>query len=311
MPKPSKSIASKVGGNELLERLPEVRGLLVENAELGSMTYFRTGGEAEVLFVPEDIDDLATMIAGKPQGVPVTVIGMGANMLVRDGGVMGIVIHLGENFNGITVSENEITCGAGVNTLKIAQVAQKAGLSGLEFLAGMPGSVGGIIRMNAGAFGKEIKDILVGVEVIDASGRPLCLKPDEMDFKYREALIPENWIFSKAVFKVEKDDPEVIAARMKVMKAKRKDTQPIGEKTAGCAFKNPPGLHAWELIDKSGCRGLCQGDAVMSEKHCNFIVNKGKATAEDIETLGETVRRTVMNKTGINLEWEIRRIGFN
>lgn len=310
--KPNKSTKrTKVGGNGLLNQLPKVRGQIQECANIGKMTCFKTGGEAEVLFVPKDIDDLSSLIAGKPPGVRVTVLGMGANMLVREGGVMGIVVHLGKDFSEITISDNEIRCGAGANTMRVAKAAQEAGFSGLEFLAGIPGSIGGIIRMNAGAFGWEIKDVLQGVEVIDTFGNNLCLKPDEMEFKYREALIPENWILTSAVFNVEKGDPQEIADRMAEMKKVRKQTQPIGEKTAGCAFKNPPGLKAWELIEKSGCRGMSHGDAVMSEKHCNFIVNKGHASADDIEALGEEVRSIVMQKTGINLEWEIRRIGFN
>ncbi|HEV2263302.1 MAG TPA: UDP-N-acetylmuramate dehydrogenase [Stellaceae bacterium] len=293
----------------LIERLPRVRGRLTENAPLAQLTWFRVGGAAEVMFRPADLDDLAAFLAGKPKGVPITVIGVASNLLIRDGGVPGVVIRLGRGFVDVVTTEDEITAGAGALDLNVALAACTAGIADLEFLSGIPGTVGGGLRMNAGAYGREFKDALREVTALDGDGHRHDLEPGEMDLSYRHCGVPADWIFVTARLKGRRDDPSAIGARMAAIQAQREATQPIRARTGGSTFANPPGHKAWELIDRAGCRGLTRGGAAVSDKHTNFLINTGHATAADLEALGEEVRRRVRDKTGIGLEWEIKRIG--
>lgn len=296
----------------LIERMPAVRGRLIANAPLGPMTWFRVGGPAEVLFRPADRDDLAAFLAARPEDVPVTVIGVGSNLLVRDGGVPGVVIRLGRGFADISVVPGEtprLVAGAGALDLTMALTARDAGIAGLAFLSGIPGTLGGALRMNAGAYGTEMKDVLDSADTLDARGVLHRLQVGELGFTYRHCAVPEDWIFVSAALRGAAGDPAAIAAEMTAIQAQREATQPIRTRTGGSTFANPPGAKAWELIDRAGCRGLRRGGAMVSEKHCNFLVNLGDATAADIEWLGEEVRRRVEQASGIRLDWEIRRIG--
>lgn len=294
----------------LIERLPRVRGRLTENAPLAQLTWFRVGGTAEVMYRPADLDDLAAFLAGKPKNVPVTVMGVASNLLIRDGGVPGVVIRLGRGFVDIVAREDEITAGAGALDLNVALAACAAGIADLEFLSGIPGTVGGGLRMNAGAYGREFKDALREATALDGDGHRHDLEPGEMDLSYRHCGVPADWIFVAARFKGRRDDSSAIGARMATIQAQREATQPIRARTGGSTFANPPGHKAWELIDRAGCRGLTRGGAAVSDKHTNFLINTGNATAADLEALGEEVRRRVRDTTGIGLEWEIKRIGM-
>jgi UDP-N-acetylmuramate dehydrogenase len=293
----------------LIARLPRVRGRLTENAPLAQFTWFRVGGPAEVMFRPADLDDLAEFLAAKPKDVPVTVMGVASNLLIRDGGVPGVVIRLGSGFVDIAATGDEIAAGAGALDLNVALVACEAGIADLEFLSGIPGTVGGGLRMNAGAYGREFKDVLHEATALDGEGRRHDLEPGEMNLSYRHCGVPADWIFVAARFKGRSDDSSAIGARMAEIQAQREATQPIRARTGGSTFANPPGHKAWELIDRAGCRGLTRGGATVSEKHTNFLINTGAATAADVEGLGEEVRRRVREQTGIVLEWEIQRIG--
>jgi len=294
----------------LIERLPAVRGRYTEDADLAKTTWFRCGGPAEVLFRPADADDLVEFLATRPADVPVTVIGVGSNLLIRDGGVPGVVIRLARGFTEVTLEEGDrLRAGAGALDLNVALTAQQAGLTDLEFFSGIPGTVGGALRMNAGAYGGEIKDVLVEAEAVDPFGKRHRLDAAAMGFSYRRSEVPAGWIFLSALLQGRKGDPASIAQRMADIRKSREETQPTRARTGGSTFKNPEGHKAWQLIDKAGCRGLRIGDAMVSEKHCNFLINTGAATATDIETLGEEVRRRVFETSGIRLDWEIRRIG--
>jgi len=296
--------------SRLLDRLPKVRGRLSADAVLANTTWFRVGGPAEVLFRPADLDDLADFLAARPADVPVTVIGVGSNLLVRDGGVPGVVIRLGRGFAGISAQNNAIVAGAGALDLNVAHVAGEAGLSGLEFLCGVPGTIGGALRMNAGAYGGEIKDSVVWAKLVDLHGRRYCLTADRLGLSYRHCAVPEGWIFTEAKLKGRPGgDRQAILARMGEIQAARADSQPVRARTGGSTFANPSGHKAWELIERAGCRGLKRGGATVSDKHCNFLINTGAATAADIEGLGEEVRRRVFETSGVTLEWEIRRVG--
>ena len=294
----------------LIERLPAVRGRYTGDADLAKTTWFRCGGPAEVLFRPADADDLVEFLATRPADVPVTVIGVGSNLLIRDGGVPGVVIRLARGFTEVTLEEGDrLRAGAGALDLNVALTAQQAGLTDLEFFSGIPGTVGGALRMNAGAYGGEIKDVLVEAEAVDPFGKRHRLDAAAMGFSYRRSGVPAGWIFLSALLQGRKGDPASIAQRMADIRKSREETQPTRARTGGSTFKNPEGHKAWQLIDKAGCRGLRIGDAMVSDKHCNFLINTGAATAADIETLGEEVRRRVFESSGIRLEWEIRRIG--
>ncbi len=293
----------------LLQRLPPVRGRLSAGADLSKLTWFRVGGPAEVLFKPADKDDLAEFLRRKPADVPVTIMGVASNLLVRDGGIDGVTIKLGAGFAGITAAGTEVHCGAADLDMNVATAAQKAGIAGLEFLSGIPGTIGGALRMNAGAYGTETKDVLVWAEAIDPQGTLHRLTPDDLGYAYRHSNLPADWVFVGACLRGTPGEPEEIARRMAEIKQQRGETQPIHSRTGGSTFKNPAGRKAWQLIDGAGCRGLRRGGAMVSEQHCNFLINEGGASAADLEGLAETVRQTVLAKSGIDLEWEIKRIG--
>jgi UDP-N-acetylmuramate dehydrogenase len=308
-------MAAALRAQRLVDRLPAVRGRLSENAPLAGITWFRVGGPAEVMFRPADRDDLAAFMAGRPADVPVTVIGVGSNLLVRDGGVPGVVIRLGRGFAALATDGTTVRAGAAALDLNVALAARDAGIAGLEFLSGIPGTIGGALRMNGGAYGKEMKDVTVGAEALDAGGRVRRLGRAELGFAYRHSAVAGDWIFLSAELRGERDDVAAIARRMQEIQAKREATQPIRTRTGGSTFANPTepaaaGRKAWELIDAAGCRGLRRGGAIVSEKHCNFLINTGTATAADLEGLGEEVRRRVKEMSGVTLEWEIRRIGI-
>jgi UDP-N-acetylmuramate dehydrogenase len=296
---------------EIAARAPALRGRLSANAHLAPFTWFRVGGPAEALFQPSDEDDLAYLLSRLPQDVPVTTIGLGSNLIVRDGGVSGLVVRLGGKALGaIEIAErHRIIAGAAAPDAAVARAAASAGIAGLEFLRGVPGAIGGALRMNAGAHGGEIKDILVSARGIDRSGAARVLSTAEMGLSYRHASAPEDLIFTQATLQGEPGEPAEISERMERITAAREATQPIREKTGGSTFKNPPGAKAWKLIDEAGCRGLKVGEAEVSQMHCNFLINRGAASAADIEALGEEVRRRVQRASGVTLEWEIRRIG--
>lgn len=299
----------RIAMTKLIDRLPQVRGRYTEGADLAKTTWFKTGGPAEILFRPADAEDLAEFLACRPSDVPVTVIGVGSNLLVRDGGVDGVVIKLARGFTKIQVEGNEVTASAGALDLSCAMAAQEAGIAGLEFLSGIPGTIGAGLRMNAGAYGGEIKDVLVQAKALDPNGRMHTLTPASMGFRYRGCTVPSSWIFTEAVLAGEPGDKVEIAKRMKAIQDAREETQPTRTPTGGSTFKNPDGQKAWQLIDAAGCRGLKRGGAMVSEKHCNFLINTGDATAADLEGLGEDVRTRVERHSGVVLDWEIKRIG--
>lgn len=294
----------------LSARLPHLRGRLEANAPLAELTWFRVGGPAQVLFQPADADDLAALLAALPAELPVTVIGLGSNLIVRDGGVPGVVIRLGKGFTDLAVEGTRVTAGAGVPDVKVARAAAEAGLDGFAFLRGVPGAVGGALRMNAGAYGGEVKDVLVCAEAVTRGGRKVTLTAAEMGFTYRHCSAPADLIFTRAVFEGRPGDRQEIAAQMAQITQSREATQPIKSRTGGSTFKNPPGTSAWKLVDAAGLRGFTLGRAQVSELHTNFLVNLGGATAAEIEGLGEEVRRRVRAATGVELQWEIKRIGL-
>lgn len=289
--------------------MPDLRGRLRANQSLAELTWFRVGGPAQLLFMPEDEPDLCYFLAQLPAEVAVTVIGLGSNLIVRDGGVPGVVIRLGRGFNEIAIEGFNLRAGAAVPDVKIARAAQEAGISGLSFLRGIPGGIGGALRMNGGAYGRETKDTLVEARAVDRQGRIHVLNNADMHFAYRHSGASADFIFTQALFAGERGDPAVIAAEMAKITESREATQPVKSRTGGSTFKNPPGQKAWQLIDAAGCRGLRIGDAQVSELHCNFLINLGAARAAEIETLGETVRLRVKASAAVELEWEIKRIG--
>lgn len=290
-------------------RLPAARGRVTFGAMLDRVTWFQVGGPAEVLFKPAGTQDLADFLAGLPADVPVTVIGVGSNLLVRDGGIDGVVIRLGRGFVEMEVDGGDVVAGAGALDVNVAEIAQRAGLSGLEFLSGIPGTIGGALRMNAGAYGAEIADILVSATAVDRQGRVHEVAAADLGLSYRRSAAPADWIFTAARLRGMPGDAARIRARMDEIRTAREDSQPVRSRTGGSTFKNPEGARAWELIDRAGCRGLSLGAAQVSERHCNFLINTGGATAAEIEALGEEVRARVRTLTGIELGWEIRRIG--
>jgi UDP-N-acetylmuramate dehydrogenase len=294
----------------LIKRLPTVRGRLTPNAPVGPLTWFRVGGPAEVLFRPAGAADLAEFLAATPLDIPVAVIGVGSNLLVRDGGIPGVTIRLGGGFAVVEAAGgDEIRAGAGALDMNVALTAAQAGLAGLEFMSGIPGTVGGGFRTNAGAYGSEFKDVLVLADAVDRSGGWHCVDAADLGLSYRHSDFPDDWIFTGVNFVGRRGDPAQIAQRLQEIQAAREASQPIRARTGGSTFANPPGHQAWQLIDAAGCRGLVRGGAMVSEKHTNFLINTGNATAADIEALGEEVRRRVHDRFGIVLEWEIRRVG--
>jgi UDP-N-acetylmuramate dehydrogenase len=288
---------------------PNLRGRLLSRQSLAELTWFRVGGPAQIMFMPEDEADLSYFLANLAADIPVTVIGLGSNLIVRDGGVPGVAIRLGRGFNEIAVEGVRVRAGAAVPDVKVAHAAKEAGIAGLSFMRGIPGGVGGALRMNGGAYGRETKDALIEARAVDRRGRVHVLTNADMEYSYRHCGAPDDYIFTQALFAGERGDPAAIAAEMEKITESREATQPVKSRTGGSTFKNPPGQKAWQLIDAAGCRGLTIGGAQVSPMHCNFLINLGNATAADIETLGETVRRRVKQNSGVELEWEIKRIG--
>ena len=296
---------------ELKSVMPEVRGRLLANQSLAELTWFRVGGPAQVLFTPSDEDDLAYFLAHLPGELPVHVVGVGSNLIVRDGGISGVVIRLSpRGFGEAGAQGNVVSAGAAALDKRVAETAVAANLSGLEFLFGIPGTIGGALRMNAGANGTETKDVLIEAVGIGRDGKKHAFSNTEMEFTYRNSGVDAAMIFTSARFRGQVATAAEIRARMNEVQNHRETAQPIREKTGGSTFKNPPGQSAWKLIDAAGCRGLRLGGAQVSEMHCNFLINTGSSTARDIESLGETVRKRVKDHSGIELQWEIKRIGI-
>jgi UDP-N-acetylmuramate dehydrogenase len=293
----------------ILTSLPQVRGTYSEHASLKDLVWFRAGGAADILFRPADVEDLCAFMRAKPVDLPVTLIGVGSNLLIRDGGIPGVVIRLPAAFGRIEkIDDTQIRAGAAALDAAVARAAADAGIAGLEFLRGIPGTIGGALAMNAGCYGSETKDVFVEAHAMDSRGKMVTLGPAEMGFTYRHSK-PQGLIYIDAVLRGVPDEPAAIRQRMEALVAQREGTQPVRSKTGGSTFTNPPGHKAWALIDQAGCRGLSHGAAQVSEKHCNFLINTGDATAGDIEALGEEVRARVKAKFGVELEWEIKRIG--
>ena len=294
----------------LIERLPPVRGDYEAYADLAPKTWFRVGGPAEVLYTPADTEDLCSFMRAKPYDVPVTVIGLASNLLIRDGGIPGVTIKLGRAFNTIDADGTTLRCGGSAVDANVASKARDHAIAGLEFLTGIPGTVGGAVRMNAGAYGREIQNVLVTATAIDEHGKLIRLNNADLGFSYRHCSAPETWVFIGAELKGVSGNSDDITRRIREIRAEREDAQPVQSRTGGSTFANPSEAKAWELIDQAGCRGLKRGGAMVSEKHCNFLVNTGTATAADLEGLGEEVRQRVRDTTGIPLTWEIRRVGI-
>jgi UDP-N-acetylmuramate dehydrogenase len=297
--------------SELAAALPDLRGRLIANQALADITWFRVGGPAQVLFTPADAADLAYFLRGIPAELPVFVIGLGSNLLVRDGGVPGVVIRMGRGFSEIkTEPDNRLRAGTAVPDVKLARAAADAALSGLAFYRGIPGSIGGALRMNAGAHGRETKDVLVEAHAVDRQGNTHVLSLADMKFSYRHCGVPHDWIFTEGLYQGTPGDTAEILKQMGEVAEYREANQPIKERTGGSTFKNPPGSSAWKLIDAAGCRGYRVGGAKVSDMHCNFLINDRNASGEDIERLGETVRARVRDKSGVTLQWEIIRLGL-
>jgi len=299
----------------LMDRLPEVRGKLSANVPLAPYTWFRVGGPAEVFFMPKDEADLAHFLSSTPDDILVQVLGVASNTLVRDGGVPGVIVRLGPAFGKVSIEgKTGLRAGSAALDNRVAKEAAKAGIAGLEFYAGIPGTIGGALRMNAGCYGAETKDILIEAVALDRTGRRQIMPLAELGYSYRHSDAPQDLIFVEAVFEGTFDSPEAITARMNDITAKREESQPIREKTGGSTFKNPDpkqsgGRGAWQVIDAAGGRGFKVGGAQMSEQHCNFMINTGEASAADIEELGDTIKAKVKASEGVDLEWEIKRIG--
>jgi UDP-N-acetylmuramate dehydrogenase len=289
--------------------LPEIRGRVRTQAELAPGTWFRVGGPAEFLLRPEDVSDLAKLLGELAHEMPVTVIGAASNLIIRDGGIPGVVIKLARGFNQVEVEADGIVAGAAALDVTVAEHAAAAGFTGLEFLSGIPGSIGGAVAMNAGAYGGEIKQILDWAEIVTRSGEVLRLNATELALDYRRSNLPPGAVVTRARLRAQKGEAVAIAGRMAEIKARREASQPVRARTGGSTFANPPDMKAWELIDAAGCRGLRCGQAQVSELHCNFLLNNGGATAAELEGLGEEVRRRVFAASGIALHWEIKRIG--
>ena len=292
--------------------MPSVRGKLTPNAPLAPLVWFKSGGEAEWLFEPKDEEDLRNFLRELDPEVPVMALGLGSNLIVRDGGVPGVVVRLGKAFAKVgRVDDTALRCGGGASGILVSSTARDSGIAGLEFLRGIPGTVGGFVRMNGGAYGREVKDVLVSARVALRSGEVEEWSLEKLGYTYRHSEVPQDGVVIEATLRGLPGKPEVIGAEMDAIARAREESQPLRSRTGGSTFKNPAGHKAWALIDAAGCRGLKLGDAQVSEKHCNFLLNLGSATSADIEALGEEVRRRVHNKTNITLEWEIQRVGLD
>lgn len=287
-----------------------VRGKLAKNAPLAKLVWFKSGGAADWLFEPADLEDLTHFLSGLEENTPVMAIGLGSNLIIRDGGVPGVVVRLGKPFASVEVRrDNILECGGGAPGILVASTARDAGIAGLEFLRGIPGTVGGFVRMNGGAYGREVADILVDCDVVFPDGNCVNIPAEDLGYTYRHSKLPDGAIVVAARFQGEPGDPQAIGAEMDRIAAEREASQPLRSKTGGSTFKNPEGRKAWQLVDEAGCRGLKMGGAQVSEKHTNFLINTGDATSSDIEGLGEEIRRRVSEKSGVALEWEIKRVG--
>jgi UDP-N-acetylmuramate dehydrogenase len=297
--------------SELITRLPKVRGVYRANANLSKTNWFQVGGDAEILFRPKDIDDLCFFLKNISKDIPLTILGVGSNVIIRDGGIAGVVIKLSGEFAKITHQDDIISVGAAALCFNVANYAKDFGLANLEFLTGIPGSIGGAIAMNAGCYGGDISQTLISATAIDYNGNLVKLQNSDCNFSYRSNKIAKNYIFVSGDFKTQKSSQEEIAAKIANYNQNRQETQPIKSKTGGSTFKNPTNSDkkAWQLIDEAGCRGLAIGDAQMSEKHCNFMINNGNATANQLIELGQKVQKMVKEKTSIELEWEIKILG--
>jgi len=290
--------------------MPEVRGKLTANAPLAPLVWFKSGGNAEWLFEPRDEDDLVSFVREIDPRLPLMALGLGSNLIVRDGGVPGVVVRLGKAFSRIDrLGDASLRCGGGASGILVSSTARDEGVAGMEFLRGIPGTVGGFIRMNGGAYGREVSDILVSARLVLRSGEVVEWPIDRLGYTYRHSEVPEGAVVIEGVFRGTLGDPEAIGAEMDAIARAREESQPLRSRTGGSTFKNPPGHKAWALVDAAGCRGFRIGDAQVSEKHCNFLLNLGSATSAEIEALGEEVRRRVEAKTHIKLEWEIQRVG--
>jgi UDP-N-acetylmuramate dehydrogenase len=294
---------------KLAAQMPGLRGSLASHAPMAGLSWFRTGGPAQVLFEPADERDLSYFLARLDLAIPVLVLGAGSNILVRDGGIEGVVIRLGKSFQEITIDDLSVRAAAGAPDVKLASAAAKAGLASLAFFRGIPGTIGGALRMNAGAYGSETRDVLVSCRGVDRNGKIVELSNADMGFSYRHCGVADDVIFTSAVFAGSPGDSQAILSEMAEIAKARAETQPVNTRTGGSTFKNPPGHKAWELIDKAGCRGLALGDAQVSKLHCNFLINRGAARGADLEDLGELVRARVLEASGVALEWEILRLG--
>lgn len=293
-----------------LAEMPRVRGRLTADAPLAPLVWFKSGGSAEWLFEPADVDDLADFMRTLPATVPVMALGLGSNLIVRDGGVPGVTVRLGKSFARVeTIDDRTLKCGGGASGILVSSSARDAGVAGLEFLRGIPGTVGGFVRMNGGAYGREVKDILVECDVVLRSGECATLPLEKLGYSYRHSELPPDCVVVSASFRGVPGERDAIAAEMNRIAEAREASQPLRSKTGGSTFKNPDGHKAWQLVDEAGCRGLQIGGAQVSEKHTNFLINTGNATSADIEALGEEVRRRVKERSGIDLQWEIQRVG--
>ena len=299
-----------VGRRALVTALPPVRGRLTEGAALAPLVWFKAGGAAEWLFEPKDADDLSAFFADLEPAVPVMALGLGSNLIVRDGGVPGVVVRLGKAFAHVErLDDVTLRCGGGASGILVSSTARDAGIGGVEFLRSIPGTVGGFVRMNGGAYGREVKDVLVEADVVLRSGERVTLRLDDLGYTYRHSALPDGAVVVAATFRGTPGEPAAIQAEMDRIAAAREASQPLRSKTGGSTFTNPPGHKAWQLVDAAGCRGLTRGEAQVSEKHTNFLLNLGAATSADIEALGEDVRARVKAHAGVELEWEIQRVG--
>jgi len=298
------------GATAIVSALPRPRGRLTAGAPLAPLVWFKSGGPAQWLFEPADEDDLTAFLCDLPADVPVMALGLGSNLIIRDGGVPGVVVRLGKACGKVEqIAPLTLRCGGGASGIAVSSAARDGGIAGLEFLRSIPGTVGGFVRMNGGAYGREVKDILVECDVVLRSGERVTMPVEALNYSYRHSDLPEESIVLSAVFRGQPGDPAAIQAEMDRIAAEREASQPLRSRTGGSTFKNPPGERAWQLVDRAGCRGLALGGAQVSEKHTNFLINTGEATSADIEALGEEVRRRVKKESGIELEWEIRRVG--
>jgi len=291
--------------------LPAVAGRLTPDAPLAPLVWFKSGGSAQWLFEPADVDDLSAFLAALDPAMPVMALGLGSNLIVRDGGVPGVVVRLGKAFAWVSAEGLDLTCGGGASGILVSSTARDAGVAGVEFLRSIPGTVGGFVRMNGGAYGREVKDVLVACDVVLRSGERRTLGVGDLGYTYRHSALPEGAIVVSATFRGQAGEPAAIQAEMDRIAASREASQPLRSKTGGSTFKNPPGEKAWELVDRAGCRGLRRGDAQVSEKHTNFLLNLGAASSAEIEALGEDVRARVLAHSGVALEWEIQRVGVS